>query len=135
MKNPQFSCIQRSFYPVDAPLAIAGDDREVTAEQLVGPGVAGIDQQGLAAQGVELALQADYDDIFPAHFLDHLRADLLVAAPEQETLPADRRDHDPGGVVCQQRQQLALADIRGDQPLAGDHVHANQRLWQAQPGR
>ena len=43
-----------------------------------------------------------------SHRPHHARADLLVAAPEKVSLPANGRDHDGAGSALRQRVQDAL---------------------------
>jgi hypothetical protein len=67
--------------------------------------IACIDQQRAAFQRNNFMHSADDDDILLANSLDHTGTDLLVAPPEQETLPANRCDDNPGMWVLIQQVQ------------------------------
>ena len=73
-------------------LLIVHDDTDVSAEHFVYLFVAGVHQQSAAPQVEELLLRGKYVEMLLPDAAEDLRAELLVAAPEQVPLPARRRD-------------------------------------------
>jgi len=67
---------------------------KITFEQCVHFGVACVHDEGLETQGAQFSGGADHDDVFTPDLADHFGTDLLVAAPEEESLPADGCDDD-----------------------------------------
>ena len=106
--------------------------RAVPGQGVVQLLVAGIDEQRAAAERRELRLRCDDEHVLDADALDHPRRKLLVSAPEDESLPPDRRHDDECVVAAHELEQRALVGVGGHEPTSLHRVDAEQGLLQAE---
>jgi len=79
---------------INRGLARPGADAHVALKLLVQRAIAGVREQAAALQRRQLALRRHDDDVVAADAADGIRADLLIAAPEDVALAADDADDD-----------------------------------------
>src|SRR5690606_29512784 len=68
----------------------------------------------------------DHRDPVAAYPADHIRADLLVATPEQAALATEHADDDLGWTPADDAQQFLLAQIEADRLAILDRIDTQQ---------